>query len=92
MEQKNVDQIEQLEESLKEIRLSLKKNVSAVRTLEAQLRKLSNSLVRSDSPKERKVKTKSVATKQNKLQQELNSLPLQERQQFLERLKSGAEN
>ncbi|MBI1289572.1 MAG: hypothetical protein GC178_18575 [Flavobacteriales bacterium] len=82
--QKEIEEVEQLEESLRETRLALKENVRSIREVEARLRRLKSSLARLEAHLNNPRRSGSPRPRlQNPIQQKLNSLPLEERQAFL---------
>lgn len=86
--QKEIEEVEQLEDALRETRLALKENVRSIREVEARLRRLKTSLAKLEAQLENPRSGRGGSTKPrvlNPIQATLNSLPLEERQAFLEK-------
>lgn len=84
--QKEIEEVEQLEETLRNARLALKENVRSIREVEARLRKLKKSLAKLEGYLNSQPRMRGASPRprvQNPLQEKLNSLPLEERQAFL---------
>lgn len=86
--QKEIEEVEQLEDALRETRLALKENIRSVREAEARLRRLKTSLARLEAQLDNPRRGRAGRIKprvHNPIQATLNSLPLEEREAFLKK-------